>query len=314
MTMVGAGRPLTVLYRGALSSCNYQCGYCPFAKRKDTRATLAADRAALERFCDWAEARAAPLSILFTPWGEALVRRYYRDAMVRLSHMPHVTTVAVQTNLSVSPEWMTACDPASAALWVTYHPGETKRDSFLARVAVLERLNVRFSIGTVAAREHFAAIRALRAELSPATYLWINAEESLQGCYTADEIEALCAIDPLFELNNRAYASGGKVCAAGETAISVRANGDARPCHFVDKLIGNIYDPEFDNALRARTCPRATCNCHIGYSQLKGLDLRSLFGDGFIERRVQAPERSQGRERMAAFDASDGERAPHPRS
>ena len=25
---------LSILYRGPLSSCNYACGYCPFAKRR----------------------------------------------------------------------------------------------------------------------------------------------------------------------------------------------------------------------------------------------------------------------------------------
>ena len=34
---------LSILYRGTLSSCNYDCPYCPFAKRKDSRATLATD-------------------------------------------------------------------------------------------------------------------------------------------------------------------------------------------------------------------------------------------------------------------------------
>jgi hypothetical protein len=41
---------LSILYRGPLSSCNYACGYCPFAKRRETAAELARDREALARF------------------------------------------------------------------------------------------------------------------------------------------------------------------------------------------------------------------------------------------------------------------------
>ena len=40
------------------------------------------------------------VGVLFTPWGEALVRKGYRDALVELSHLPHVDRVAIQTNLS----------------------------------------------------------------------------------------------------------------------------------------------------------------------------------------------------------------------
>lgn len=45
---------LTILYRGPLASCDYDCPYCPFAKRRDSRAQLTADRSALERFAGWA--------------------------------------------------------------------------------------------------------------------------------------------------------------------------------------------------------------------------------------------------------------------
>ena len=40
---------LSILYRGPLSSCNYACDYCPFAKRKESYAQLEVDRRALER-------------------------------------------------------------------------------------------------------------------------------------------------------------------------------------------------------------------------------------------------------------------------
>src|SRR5262245_8293830 len=89
--MTAAAGELMLLYRGPLASCNYDCPYCPFAKRRDSREELAADRAALERFTGWIEQKPNKhrFSILFTPWGEGLVRSWYREALVRLSHQPH---------------------------------------------------------------------------------------------------------------------------------------------------------------------------------------------------------------------------------
>ena len=43
--------------------------------------------------------------------------------------------------------------------------------------------------------------------------------------------------------------SQGRACHAGETAISVIADGTARRCHFLPAPIGNIYDDDFEAAL-----------------------------------------------------------------
>ena len=125
---------LAILYRGPLSSCNYACGYCPFAKHRETRAELETDRRALERFLAWVETRAGDrLEILFTPWGEALVRRWYRDALVRLTGIAHVAKAAVQTNLSCSLGWIDDCDATKLALWCTYHPDQVTRERLSRR-------------------------------------------------------------------------------------------------------------------------------------------------------------------------------------
>ena len=92
---------LRILYRGPLSSCNYDCHYCPFAKRHETAEELRRDREALERFVTWAaDQNDLKLSILFTPWGEALTRRWYQQALSELSQLPQIEKVAIQTNLS----------------------------------------------------------------------------------------------------------------------------------------------------------------------------------------------------------------------
>jgi MoaA/NifB/PqqE/SkfB family radical SAM enzyme len=303
MRMSAAAAGLTVLWRGSLASCNYGCPYCPFAKTQDDRQALAADRAALERFSDWATTRPFPLSILFTPWGEALIRNYYRAAMVRLSRAANVASVAIQTNLSCSVDWIADCDLTSAALWTTYHPGEVDRATFVAKILELETMRARYSVGVVGLKEHLDEIEALRRELPDAAYLWVNAYKRAADYYDDVELERLVAVDPWFELNNRDYASRGRACHAGETVISVLADGTARRCHFLKEPIGNIYSADFEAALRPRACPAETCRCHIGYSHLKELELGTLFGAGFIERRPQRPPlRGDGLAAMARFD------------
>src|SRR5688572_32770434 len=113
---------LTILYRGPLSSCNYGCSYCPFAKHAETRAEHEADGRALARFVHWAAGQTAVnLAVFFTPWGEALIRRRYQQALAQLSHLPHVSRVAIQTNLSCRLDWVEECDKNRLALWATYH-------------------------------------------------------------------------------------------------------------------------------------------------------------------------------------------------
>lgn len=88
------------------------------------------DEQQLRQFVNWVreqESAGHQFSIFFNPYGEALVRRWYREAMVELSHMPHVDKVAIQTNLSVKLDWARELDANKAAFWATYHPRETKR-------------------------------------------------------------------------------------------------------------------------------------------------------------------------------------------
>lgn len=276
---------LRVLYRGPLASCNYACPYCPFAKRIDPPEALRGDRLALARFLDWCERREyAPLSVLFTPWGEGLVRWWYQDALARLSRLPHVRKVAIQTNLSGKLDFLSECDVRKVGLWCTYHPGEVDRTRFLAQCVRLLTAGVSFSVGVVGLREHLAEIEALRAELPDRVYVWVNAYKREPDYYDADALAFLERIDPLFPLNNTRHASLGEACAAGHTAISVDGDGVARRCHFVAQPIGNIYDDAFDTALVARPCPNATCGCHIGYVYLERLGLERVFGDSLPER------------------------------
>ncbi|SCL26072.1 STM4011 family radical SAM protein [Micromonospora inyonensis] len=274
---------LSILYRGPLASCNYDCPYCPFAKRHDPPELLRADRADLARFTGWVAATDdVRLSVLFTPWGEGLTRSWYREAMVRLSHLDHVERVAIQTNLAARPDWLAEADPARVALWTTYHPGQVTRERFLARCDRLRELGVRFSVGVVGFPEHLAEARALRAALPDEVYFWVNAAEGHR--YDAEQEAAWTALDPLFGYSVRPHLSLGRPCHAGETAVSVRGDGTVRRCHFIAEPIGNLYDGSWRAALAPRACTNAVCDCHIGYVHLKPLGLREVFAGGVLER------------------------------
>lgn len=274
---------LAILYRGPLASCNYDCPYCPFAKRRDPPELLRADRAALARFTDWVTRTTdVRLSVLFTPWGEGLTRRWYRDAIVTLSHLPHVERVAIQTNLATRVRWLAEADAGTAALWTTYHPGQVDRATFLGRCTQLGQLGIRFSVGVVGLPEHLDEARALRAALPAEVYLWVNAAEGHR--YTPAEEALWTALDPLFGHIVRPHLSLGRPCHAGESAVSVLGDGTVRRCHFITEPIGNLYDGSWRAALQPRTCTNATCDCHIGYVHLKPLGLREVFAGGLMER------------------------------
>lgn len=276
---------LMVLYRGPLTSCNYDCGYCPFAKAHDSPATLQADREALERFTGWARTQTAhTLTVLFTPWGEALTRSWYREAMVQLSHTEHVSSVAVQTNAAVRMDWTRAADLSRLALWTTYHPDQVAHEAFLARARDLHQRGVRFSVGVVGLPRHLAAAQAMRAALPPEVYLWVNAAEG--HLYTDAEAATWSVLDPLFEVSRHPHPSAGRPCSAGLDAVTVDGDGTVRRCHFLpgEPALGSLHDGSYRAHLVARTCPAAVCECHIGYLHLDHLGLREVFAGGWAER------------------------------
>ncbi|GAA0829719.1 hypothetical protein GCM10009525_28860 [Streptosporangium amethystogenes subsp. fukuiense] len=271
---------LTILYRGPLASCDYDCPYCPFAKRRDNPEQLRRDRAALERFTAWVAGRDHPVSVLFTPWGEGLVRSWYRRAMVELSHLPHVRRVAIQTNLSHRSGWLAEADLDTLALWATYHPGQVTHERFLTRCRDLVARGVRFSVGVVGLPEHLGHARRIRADLPAEVYVWVNAAEG--AAYTDDEAADWTAIDPLFRYSRTPHRSAGLPCRTGDSVISVDGDGTVRRCHFVPAVLGNLYEGTFRP--KATACPAAICDCHIGYVHLETTGLYDVFAGGVLER------------------------------
>ena len=286
---------LSVLYRGPLDSCNYGCTYCPFAKRVQTPEQKDADTRALARFTGWVEQAPLPVSVLFTPWGEALHHTRYRDAIVALSRLPHVRRVAAQTNLAGHPGWLADADRDTVALWTTYHPSQTTREKFLRRCAQLDELGVRYSVGIVGAPWLVAEAEALRAELPAAVPLWVNAWSRdggpvRPGTYDAELTARFTAVDPLFEVGMWRLRTGGLSCNAGHTAISVDGDGTVRRCHLTSQVLGNLYQDPLPALLTPRRCPRASCPCHIGYVHLPALGADAVYGDGLLERIPDGPQ------------------------
>lgn len=272
-----------ILYRGTLDSCNYDCHYCPFAKKKNTRQELEYDKACLLKFSDWVQSRKENISILLTPWGEGLIRKYYQETMVKLSHSTQVKKIAIQTNLSCSIEWMDAVNKETFALWTTYHPEEIEYAKFATKINTLIEKNIRFSIGVVGKKEYFPYIERLKKDF-PDQAIWINAYKDEDHYYTDNEIEKLKALDRLFTINLKDHHSLGESCAAGETSFSVNHLGDVFPCHFIKNKLGNIYEEDISNALKPSHCSRKKCDCYIGYINLKKLNLDLEFGDQILER------------------------------
>lgn len=274
-----------VLYRGPLESCNYDCAYCPFAKRAESYAQLENDRSALTRFTTWIDRQShCRWGVLFTPWGEALVRGWYQVAIAELTHMRHVERVAIQTNLSCGAHWLKHCQIDRLALWSTFHPTEVALDKFVNRAMAYFTAGVRISVGVVGLREHFPEIERLREELPSEIYLWVNAYKREPNYYSDRDTHFLTAIDPLFEHNNQRHLSHNQPCFAGETSFTVDGEGLIRRCHFVAQALTSIHAPNWESALHARTCPNATCGCYIGYVHLKRLNLYPIYGDGILER------------------------------
>lgn len=276
---------LSVLYRGPLSSCNYSCPYCPFAKRKDSRETLKKDAAQLQQFVSFVKQQTdIQFKILFTPWGEALIRKYYQEAMTTLSLLPNVDKVAIQTNLSCRLEWLKKADKQKIALWTTYHPGETDRTAFLQKCHQLDQLGVNYSVGVVGFKDTIEEITRLRADLPAGRYLWINALKKQADYYTAEETLILSGIDPHVSYNMIHHESYGKACKTGHTVISADGDGNMYRCHFIKEKIGNLYEADFRYNLFPRICTNATCGCHIGYVHLEHLQLYPVYNGRELER------------------------------
>lgn len=285
--MTATDPPLTILYRGPLASCNYSCSYCPFAKRSDNDEQLERDYAMLERFVHRVRDIAATgrcLRIMFTPWGEVLVRKPYREAIAALTRSTGIASVCVQTNLSCSTSWLDAADQSRLKIWATFHPTETSQSDFLRRVANAVNRGIAVSVGMVAIPGKLAAIIDLRRALPDSVYLWLNPQQPRLRPFRRDEIASLSQIDPDFEQGLIRHRSLGQSCSSGLHSMTVDGHGRIRRCHFIDTVIGNFYDDDWKFGLRPRPCSRQFCDCYLGYAQLNSYNPDLNFDTDLLAR------------------------------
>jgi MoaA/NifB/PqqE/SkfB family radical SAM enzyme len=271
-----------------LSSCNYDCPYCPFAKHKDTRTTLATDAQQVARFLAFVKGREdIQFRIFFTPWGEALIRKYYQHALIELSHFDNVQKLAIQTNLSCNLGWLQKANKDKIALWATYHPGQVEREAFLNKCRQLDAMGVMYSVGIVGFKETIEEIETMRTLLPKERYLWVNALKKQADYYNAEERERLITVDPYVPYNMVHHESKGRACRTGDTVISVDGDGNIYRCHFIKEKLGNLYEHELKHILQPRLCTNATCGCHIGYVHMDHLGLYDVYKGRELERVVE---------------------------
>ncbi|MCZ8521337.1 MULTISPECIES: STM4011 family radical SAM protein [Paenibacillus] len=277
----------TIYFRGSLSSCNYDCPYCPFSKNTDSQETLAKDRLQVQTFVDWVrnqEDSGHQLSVFFNPYGEGLTHRWYREALAQLSHMHHVDKVAIQTNLSANLDWTSELNPVTAAFWVTYHPGQTEEERFLRQCGKLYEQKIHFSVGCVGVKSAFHSISSLRKALPEDVYMWVNAYKDKRDYYSAEDTAFLSRIDPYFVHNAKDYDSLGKPCRAGHHVFYVQGDGRVKRCYKDRQVIGNLYKHGLEGISKESPCRMKQCDCYIGYIHMEGQPFERIYGDRLLER------------------------------
>lgn len=256
-----------IYYRGSLKSCNYQCAYCPFCKHQSSVRELTDDNKALEQLIRFIEKAVRPISLMITPFGEALIHPYYQEALAYLTTLPQVRAVGCQTNLSLYlPSFLALIaqyrgDLRKLRLWCSYHPSMVKEESFFAACSILSEAAVPHCVGAVAIAENIVVLKKLKKHLSNDIYFWLNKLDGLRRSYTMEEIEGFLAIDPLFMAQLKRRGRKENLCEGGRRSIFVESNGDYFACNISKVLLGNIYiDGE-----NAWACQSKRCSCYLAY-------------------------------------------------
>lgn len=271
-----------IYYRGFLKSCNYSCSYCPFAKRPVNQTELKKDKEALNRFVSWVEEQKNSLSIMFVPYGEALIHPYYIKAFAQLSKMPNVIAISCQTNLSLNPEKFIenlkkeAPDLNKINLWATFHHEMESKERFAEKVQYLSR-HIDMCVGVVGTPQMVSALSEFKSLLPAPVYLWVNAMEGLNRKYTAEELDIIESVDPQFPLELANPKADINKCNAGEESLFVTAEGEVYACNRSKVKLGNIYVPE---GLNEPSCKTRACDCFLAYAHRTDMESLNLFGGG----------------------------------
>ena len=115
--------------------------------------------------------------------------------------------------------------------------------------------------------------------------MWINAQKP-NVRYPEEARLRWRALDPAFDLDAQRHRTRGLPCRTGEDTLSVDGHGALTRCHFVDEVLGNLYEDELETLLRPRSCTRLTCDCYIGYAHVPSVGLHgAVSANDLLSRR-----------------------------
>lgn len=273
----------TLLYRGALKSCNYQCSYCLFSISKASQKELTTDQEQFERFCESIKKR-APIqgieAIMIVPHGEVLLYPYYWEGLARISRLETIQAVGSQTNLSFPiTKFLKLFEKAGGhleklRLWTTFHPEMVSLSMFLKQCRKLKREGISFSVGTVGVPGNLEIISQLREELPEEIYLWIDRMDGAKHPYSKEELEAFQNIDPFFSQELTRKKADKSQCL---NRLFVKGDGKIHLCSLSPPLEGNWYDGYDD--LPQPECSQKECSCYLAYAGREDFEHSRYFGD-----------------------------------
>lgn len=270
-----------IYYRGYLKSCNYRCGYCPFCKHKSSQQELERDKGALFRFVDYLERLDQKISIMFLPYGEALIHPYYLEALAALSANKNIESVCIQTNASFNIDYlMTHIQQKDGNMkkikfWCSFHPSQVSVEEFMGQCQRLYGKGFSFSVGAVGDYDAIKQLEELRNQLPTDIYMWINKKDGLKRNYHDYEVKQFLCIDPHFGMELYKQKADIKLCHGGKQSIFVNGKGDISACNISNGKIGNIYE----NKIQSPSCKSKSCRCYLAYSNR--IDRREL---GFFKK------------------------------
>lgn len=263
-------------YRGSLKSCNYTCYYCPFSKKKATSEEINRDRKELADFFINLD-NSSKKNIFITPYGEALIHKYYREEIEKNILRDDIENIGIQTNLSLDVvSWLEGMKSTNLPLdkinlWITCHFEQTDYKKFLSKINHIYR-DINISVGVVGIPEDYDKILKLRKDLPREVYLWINEYSKIMGEYSQDLIEKFQSIDPIFYRKNEIDFS--KSCSCGGESFFVEGSGKVKLCNRNPRILGNFYKKSY---FQRKGCTKKNCDCYLTFSKFDS-DVFNFFG------------------------------------
>lgn len=280
-------------YRGSIQGCNFSCSYCPFSKKKDSAAALEKDKGELSRFVRYMGENLTKCTphnaVLIMPYGEAMQYGYYYEALAKLSRIPYVDAVGIQSNFSFSIEQMLFRYEALGGvkdklrLWGSFHPEMITEEFFLQQCEKLMRAGIKYSVGAVAAPKYRNSIERVRKKLPETVYFWLNRMDLIKTghggrkCSYENEDEIFFReTDDYFFLEMAHHKANPLAC---QESVFIEADGTIRGCNQCSSAMGNLYldgisgvEDDENGGIR-KNCTRKECSCYLSYCNLKKEEL-----------------------------------------